>query len=41
VRLCRMVGRWQGFGALWSGCHREGQFTTFDRTRKRLERDGA
>ena len=37
--LCRVAGRRQGFGALWSGCHRNGQFTIFDGARKRLERD--
>ena len=32
-------GRWQRFGALGVGCHRNADFTIFEGTRKRLERN--
>ena len=37
--LGRFADRRQGFGALWSGCHCNEQFTIFDAARKRLEKE--
>ena len=37
-RWCRLLRLRQWFGALWSGGHRNRQFTIFDAARKRLEK---